>query len=272
MLAQQDGSVYVWGQFDESEAVTPDLLVPPEGSVPLPCTHPTLLRMGNLLDTSKEGMQVFRMSDGKTSDGKQQKGQRHSAPRRCKKGSDGKQLAADAFTAAPSLQKVLSADIGLYTGALVTDDGELYTFGFGDNGGHGLGIRDVAVPTRVRGGLEHERVVLVRIGNCFAAVLTASGRVWTFGRSNVGQLGTGVMRSQVMPPRLLEGHISQFKIVQVSCGSVHTIALTETGRLFSWGCNTRGQLGLGDFFFLPFFSSFSSFLPLLFLSFPPLTT
>ena len=44
-------------------------------------------------------------------------------------------------------------------------------------GGHGLGMRDVAVPTRVRGGLEHERVVLVRLGNSFAAVLTASGRV-----------------------------------------------------------------------------------------------
>jgi len=112
MLAQQDGSVYIWGQFDKICAVTPDLLVPPEGSVPLPCTNPMLLRMGNLLDTCKERMQVFRMSDGKTSDGKQQNGLRHSAPRRCKKSSDGKQLAADAFTVAPSLQKVLSADIG----------------------------------------------------------------------------------------------------------------------------------------------------------------
>jgi len=109
------------------------------------------------------------------SDGKQQKGQRQQAARRCKKASDGKQLAADAFTAAP-LQKVLSADIGLYTGAVVTDDGQLYAYGYGGFGGHGLGIRDVAVPTRVRGGLENERVVLVRIGNIFSTVLTASTR------------------------------------------------------------------------------------------------
>ena len=93
------------------------------------------------------------------------------------------------------------------------EEGELYTFEYGTFGGHGLGIRNVTVPTRVRGGLENERVVLVQIGNNFAVVLTDLRRVWTFGSSSIGQLGTGVMKSQVMSPHLLEGHISQFKIV-----------------------------------------------------------
>ncbi len=72
------------------------------------------------------------MSAGKTSDGKQQKGQQPcdvkqqkdqrppQAARHCKKAMDGKQL-----TEAPSLQKVLSADIGQYTGGLVMEDGDL---------------------------------------------------------------------------------------------------------------------------------------------------
>ena len=51
----------------------------------------------------------------------------------------------------------------------------------------------MAVPTRVRGGLENDRVVHVRIGNGFTAVLTATGRVWTLRRGKSGQLGTGVM-------------------------------------------------------------------------------
>jgi len=105
---------------------------------------------------------------------------------------------------------------------------------------------DVPVPTRVRGGLENDRVVHVRIGRGFTAVLTATGRVWTFGEGSIGELGTGVMVTAALPPQLLEGHISQFKIVQLSCGGVHTIALTGTGRLFAWGCNSEGQLGLGD--------------------------
>ena len=40
--------------------------------------------------------------------------------------------------------------------------------------------------------------------------------------------------------------MSQFKDVQLSCDGVHTIALTESGRIFSWGCNDKGQIGLGD--------------------------
>jgi alpha-tubulin suppressor-like RCC1 family protein len=86
--------------------------------------------------------------------------------------------------------------------------------------------------------------MLVRIGNIFAVVLTALGRVWTFAESSSGQFGTCSMR-QMMPPQLLEGHISQLKIVQVSCGGMHTLAMTESGCQFSWGCNDRGPLGLG---------------------------
>jgi alpha-tubulin suppressor-like RCC1 family protein len=54
------------------------------------------------------------------------------------------------------------------------------------------------------------------------------------------------MFTDALPPQLLEGHISQFKIVQLSCGGVHTIALTGTGGLFAWGCNSDSQLGVGD--------------------------
>ena len=165
--------------------------------LPLPSTHPTLLRTDNWLDTCRRG-------DGS--------GSRKARVRERK--------------------KVLSADIGQESVALVTDDGQLYAFGFGRLGMFRTAAGkkcDVAVPTRVRGGLENDRVVHVRIGRGFTAVLTATGRVWTFGKGSIGEMGTGVMVTDAMPPQLLEGHISQFKIVQLSCGGVHTIALTETG-------------------------------------------
>jgi hypothetical protein len=68
-------------------------------------------------------------------------------------------------------KKVLCADIGHAAVALVTEDGELFAFGFGGEFGmfrDSAGKKcDVAVPTRVRGGLENDRVVHVRIGNGF---------------------------------------------------------------------------------------------------------
>ncbi|XP_078065282.1 putative E3 ubiquitin-protein ligase HERC3 [Mustelus asterias] len=45
-------------------------------------------------------------------------------------------------------------------------------------------------------------------------------------------------------PQLLKS-LCQKNIIQVACGSNHTMALSEDGELFAWGQNTYGQLGLG---------------------------
>ena len=36
-------------------------------------------------------------------------------------------------------------------------------------------------------------------------------------------------------------------IKQISCGFGHTIALTKSGKIFVWGNNDGGQLGLGNY-------------------------
>lgn len=35
-------------------------------------------------------------------------------------------------------------------------------------------------------------------------------------------------------------------VVQIACGAKHALALTNNGELYSWGCNSEGQLGLGS--------------------------
>ena len=34
-------------------------------------------------------------------------------------------------------------------------------------------------------------------------------------------------------------------LLAVACGDEHCVALSDTGRLFAWGANKRGQLGVG---------------------------
>jgi alpha-tubulin suppressor-like RCC1 family protein len=34
--------------------------------------------------------------------------------------------------------------------------------------------------------------------------------------------------------------------VDVACGNSHVVALTASKRVFSWGLNSKGQLGVGD--------------------------
>ena len=170
---------------------------------------------------------------------------------------------------------VLSAELGPYTGAFVTDEGEVFGFGLGTiagkrMGGHGLGhSHNIAVPERIRGGLEREHAVLVRMGSIFGVVLTEEGHVWTFGTSRSGQLGTGALVSPqsdvdlsadqgaaseagnvrraaaVLGPTLVSGALSNCSVAHVSCGSMHTVVCTRDGRALSWGSNDVGQLGLG---------------------------
>lgn len=40
--------------------------------------------------------------------------------------------------------------------------------------------------------------------------------------------------------------VTKDRFVDVACGFGHCLALTETGRVYTWGINMKGQLGLGD--------------------------
>ncbi|KAI8391032.1 regulator of chromosome condensation 1/beta-lactamase-inhibitor protein II [Radiomyces spectabilis] len=69
-----------------------------------------------------------------------------------------------------------------------------------------------------------------------------AGRVFVFGTGDAGELGLGedmLERKKPMPLRALDGE----SICDIVCGGMHTLALTKTGKLWSWGCNDEGALG-----------------------------
>ena len=47
---------------------------------------------------------------------------------------------------------------------------------------------------------------------------------------------------QVSSPQIL-GKVHGKDFRQVACGALHSIALTASGQLYSWGLNEDGQLG-----------------------------
>ena len=66
--------------------------------------------------------------------------------------------------------------------------------------------------------------------------------LYTFGVSVFGELGQGFKNSHATPNPVKSFYNSH--VVQVSCGDVHSLALTTDGAVFSWGSNSFGQLGL----------------------------
>uniref|UniRef100_A0A8D0WUL5 HECT domain-containing protein n=1 Tax=Sus scrofa TaxID=9823 RepID=A0A8D0WUL5_PIG len=86
-------------------------------------------------------------------------------------------------------------------------------------------------------------VRLVSCGKEHSLAVCHRGRVFAWGAGSEGQLGTGDFKEVNFIPKKIT--LIDIKIIQVSCGHYHSLALSEDGQVFSWGKNSDGQLGLG---------------------------
>ncbi|KAI9502932.1 regulator of chromosome condensation 1/beta-lactamase-inhibitor protein II, partial [Coemansia spiralis] len=70
----------------------------------------------------------------------------------------------------------------------------------------------------------------------------AAGKAYVFGNGDCGQLGLGDEMIERKKPFPLPA-ISDKDIVDITCGGLHSMALTSDGQLWSWGCNDQKALG-----------------------------
>ncbi|KAF5749800.1 Regulator of chromosome condensation (RCC1) family with FYVE zinc finger domain isoform 1 [Tripterygium wilfordii] len=131
--------------------------------------------------------------------------------------------------------------------ALVTRQGELFTWGEESGGrlGHGVG-KDVIQPHLVEA-LAITSVDFVACGEFHTCAVTMAGELYTWGDGthNAGLLGHGTDISHWIPKRIL-GPLEGLQIASVTCGPWHTALVTSTGQLFTFGDGTFGVLGHGD--------------------------
>ncbi|KAH9084855.1 hypothetical protein Ae201684P_002092 [Aphanomyces euteiches] len=139
-------------------------------------------------------------------------------------------------------KRVLAMACGQYHSIVSLASGGLYSFGKNDHGQLGIDAPGVKMtPVRVEGELESEIIVQLACGYYHSVALTQSGKVYTFGRNDYGQLGLG--HKQTMATPTLVTHLNAFTIVDVACGCYHTLALSDLGRVYPFGRNNHGQLG-----------------------------
>ena len=86
--------------------------------------------------------------------------------------------------------------------------------------------------------------------------LTENGKVFSWGAAMGGQLGhdekfliknsNGKKNYYLSKPSIIST-LSDKKIIinKISCGEAHSIGMTNTGSVYSWGFGSNGQLGLG---------------------------
>jgi hypothetical protein len=92
--------------------------------------------------------------------------------------------------------------------------------------------------------LNELEIKIIKCGANHTLVLTSSGEVYAWGKNSDGEIGNGCYKDQLTPIKLND--FNDEKVVMISCGGWHSMALTESGRVFSWGYNSIGQLGQGN--------------------------
>ncbi|XP_057971539.1 PH, RCC1 and FYVE domains-containing protein 1 [Malania oleifera] len=136
--------------------------------------------------------------------------------------------------------------------AIVSTSGQLFTYGDGTFGvlGHG-NLQSLTQPKEVES-LKGLWVKSVACGPWHTAAIveivsdhfkfnTAGGKLFTWGDGDKGRLGHADQEKKLLPTcvaQLVDHHF-----IQVSCGNMVTVGLTNSGTVYTMGCSAHGQLG-----------------------------
>lgn len=135
--------------------------------------------------------------------------------------------------------------------ALASAAGQLYAFGLNDSGELGSTTNNDSGNPNPTPGLVSlpgatGPVVQAAAGGEDTLAVTSTGQLYAFGGNQTGELGratnSGTLNPSPTPaPVALPGATGP--VVQVAAGSEHSLAVTSTGQLYSFGDNSFGQLG-----------------------------
>jgi alpha-tubulin suppressor-like RCC1 family protein len=121
----------------------------------------------------------------------------------------------------------------------IKTDGTLWTWGL--NSGGQLGDNTIVSKSSpiqtIAGGTNWKQV---SSGFNYVAAVKTDGTLWSWGVGGNGNLGDNTAISKSSPVQTVAGG-TNWK--SVACGQAHTTAVKTDGTLWSWGGNTRGQLG-----------------------------
>ncbi|XP_050515460.1 probable E3 ubiquitin-protein ligase HERC1 isoform X1 [Diabrotica virgifera virgifera] len=126
---------------------------------------------------------------------------------------------------------------------VVSKDGQtVWSFGSGENGKLGHGEIAKVYKPKIIEALQGLVIQKVCAGNSFSVALTTMGQVYTWGSGPI--LGMGSADAICLRPLLVED-LTPYRIIDISAGGTHCLALSDENVVIAWGTNSMGQCGQG---------------------------
>ena len=140
-------------------------------------------------------------------------------------------------------KKIKAVTAGQDHSILLTESGEVYTFGWGADGQTGLAhYRNEHRPSLVKGDLAGQHIIKVAcMADCVLA-LSDQGKVFGWGNSEYGQLNVPGENQQINIATEINALQKLGRITDIASGGCFCMVLNNTGDVYVWG---YGILGLG---------------------------
>ncbi len=134
------------------------------------------------------------------------------------------------------------------TTCVVASDNMAYCWGYNNLGQLGDGTANnsttpVAVGLGEMAGLTIKNITL---GLFHACAIASDDQMYCWGNNGNGQQGNGTLVQNTYPTKVGGGVFDTQKISSVGLGYYHTCAVTDAGKLYCWGNNKEGKLGVGS--------------------------
>ena len=151
----------------------------------------------------------------------------------------------------PIGEKILSLSMGSSHSSAFTSTGRVFMWGYNQFGqlGNGMNVNR-NLPTEITSNFsfsEGEKIISLSLGSTHSSALTSTGRVFIWGSNEYGKLGDGTNTDKNIPTEITSSFslIAGEKIISLSLGWYHSLALTSTARVYAWGANWNNSLGDG---------------------------
>lgn len=133
---------------------------------------------------------------------------------------------------------------GKYHTLKLTADGKVYGSGNSYFGVVGLGGSCSSEKPKVLPNLLSIKIVQIACGMYHSLALSREGDLYAWGMGFEGQLGLSGKYRVASSPRYLT-HFYKMPVKFIACGHNFSLCITNDSRLWGWGENKLGQLGLG---------------------------
>jgi alpha-tubulin suppressor-like RCC1 family protein len=144
----------------------------------------------------------------------------------------------------PMLPPIVHIAAGFEYSGVTSMDGNAYMFGRNDFAQLGLGLKSetpVFIPKRMARPTDSSRWKRLFLGEFHSAALTDKDSCFLWGKGDLGALGFGDLKDALEPR--LNRFLQTQSIVHIALGGDHSMALTKSGVVFSWGANDFFQTG-----------------------------